>query len=136
MIDKNDLVERSRHIVADYQDGASVFELEKTYGVTSRWIYTILRNEGIQLKRRARRPLSPIHYHIAVIVREAAFDLALTNAEMANKLGWSFQKMSSVTQGTSELTILDLQILSTFLKRDYNELMTPKRRAYEPNGNR
>lgn len=129
MTEKAEQDARAQQILADYQDGASVTEVATMNGVSTRWVYVVLKEHGVSREpRRRRRPLSPIHYHIAVLLREDAFDMGLDRASMANKLGWSYQKMASVMQGTSELSILDLQALSTFLKRDYNELMTPKRR--------
>lgn len=131
MTNKFEAAERSLQLVADYQEGASVAELAKTYGVSDRWVYVILKEAGIKTTRRRRRPLSPLHYHIAVILREDIFDMGVTNAVAANRMGWTYQKLSSALQGTAELTILDLQTLSTFLKREYNDLMTTKRRKLE-----
>ena len=55
--------------------------------------------------------------------------MGLTSAAAANRVGWSYQKMAAVMNGVAPLDVLDLQTLATFLKRSYDELMTPKKRA-------
>lgn len=129
MLNSPELQERSKNIVSDYQDGASVAELERIYGVTARWIYMILKAENVTVKRRAKRAVSPLHKQIGARLRDSAFDAGQTNVQVSNALEWTFQKTSSVMQGTYNLSILDLQNLAAYLRVDYNELMTVKRKV-------
>lgn len=130
MVEKVNATYKAEQIIADYQDGSSVAELGGMYGMSTRWIYRILKDHNVPLRPKSRRrPISPVHYNIALVLREDLFTMGLTSAAAANRVGWSYQKMAAVMNGVAPLDVLDLQTLATFLKRSYDELMTPKKRA-------
>jgi hypothetical protein len=120
-----ELKNRAKQLLADYQDGASVADLARMYGISGRWVYELLRLEGVSPdRRRQKTPISPLHKAIGSRLIEHMYQQGLDKRHVANNLEWTFQKLSRVMQGVFDLTILDLQELAALLRVDYTTLMT------------
>ena len=82
------LANRDKNIVNDYLEGASVAELEHSYGICTRMIYLILKNANVEVNaRRVRRPLSPLHQHVGRLLVEGAFDMGHDRRRVVDQLG-------------------------------------------------
>ena len=69
------------------------------------------------------QPISKLHQRLGRKVYDYRFDGQLTKKYVADKLGWSVSKLTNVEKGYVDLTLLDIQDLTTFMKRTPGEFI-------------
>jgi len=118
---------RDEYIVEDYQSGKDVPELAREHGLTTRRVQQILQSHNITLRQRRsireKRPLSPKHELIGQRLTDYMFDQDLQPNDVANELGWSFQKVSLIQQGIAEIELLDLLDLCAYVGGDLEKVL-------------
>lgn len=114
--------ERDEFIVNDYTAGRDVSELAREHGVSPRRVQQILSSHSVPLRqRRASRDKSPIsrkHELIGQRLTNHMYDADLQPNDVANDLGWSFQKVWMIQQGIAEIELLDLLDLCAYVGDD------------------
>lgn len=115
--------ERNSDIIHDYTSGRTALELSRTYGLSEPRIRQIV--SGVKKTKRLgdKRPISDAHRRLGMAVYDFRFDNQMTRRSVAARLGWSVAKLFNMEQGFIDPTLLDLQDLASFMKRNLGELL-------------
>lgn len=115
--------ERDQEIIERYTEGATALVLSRAFGLSEPRIRQIVA--GVKKEKRSRQScaISEAHRRLGRKVYDFRFDNQLTRASVAAKLGWSTSKLRSVEDGLVDPTLMDLQDLAAFMKRNLGELI-------------
>ena len=72
---------------------------------------------------QTQQPISKLHQRLGRKVYDYRFDSQLTKKFVADKLGWSVSKLTLVERGQVDLTLLDIQDLTTLMKQTPGEFI-------------
>lgn len=92
-------------------------EICRENGLTPRQIFSIVKAQNVPLrerKRSQRRALSKVHQLIGQRLYDYYFTRGLDRRMAANLLGWSSLRLRNVELGLADLTLFELQDVSTF----------------------
>lgn len=123
------LNERDELIINDYQEGKTVPEIERSYSVSRRRVYQILKDNGVEAYRNQggvpKKPqiLSKLHQRIGLKVYNHYYDNELDRATAAGLLGWSVAKLRMTERGCRDLSLFDMLDLCEWMKIDLKELV-------------
>ena len=119
--------DRDQEIREKYAEGAATAaSLSRTYALSIPRIRQIVA--GVEKKKGGKpgsilQPISKLHQRLGRRVYDHRFDRQLTKQYVAGKLGWSVSKLTLVERGQADLTLLDLQDLTTFMKQTLGEFL-------------
>lgn len=115
--------ERDQEIIERYSQGTTALALSRTYGLSEARIRQIVA--GVKKTKRSRQAqaLSDTHRRLGRKVYDFRFDNQLARTYVAQKLGWSVMKLRNVEDGLIDATLLDLQDLASFMKRNLGDLL-------------
>lgn len=115
--------ERDQEIIERYTEGATALVLSRAFGLSEPRIRQIVAGVKKQKRSRQNSAISDAHRRLGRKVYDYRFDNQLTRSSVAAKLGWSTSKLRSVEDGLVDPTLMDLQDLATFMKRNLGELI-------------
>jgi len=114
--------ERNEEIVELYRYGSTATQLARTFGLSEIRIRQIV--EGVKKEKKVEeKPITQAHRRLGVMICDYRFDHHIDRTAMAKKLGWSVRKLARLDQGYFDPTMLDLQDLATYMKKDLGELI-------------
>ncbi len=117
--------ERDEQIAQDYMDGRTVPSLSEEYGLSQTRIWQILDRKGASgstERKRVRRvpsetkPLTKVHEILGRRLSEFKMDLRIDARELARRLNWSKNKLTSMERGCKDPTLTELMEVSRLLK--------------------
>lgn len=115
--------ERDQEIIERYTEGTTALALSRAYGLSEPRIRQIVAGVKKERRTREQRPISDAHRRLGRKVYDYRFDNQLSRRFVAEKLGWSVSKLFSMEGGLVDPTLMDLQDLATFMKRNLGELI-------------
>lgn len=115
--------ERNQEIIERYIEGATALSLSRAYGLSEPRIRQIVVGAKKEKRVRQSTAISEVHRRLGRVVYDYRFDNNLARGFVAEKLGWSQSKLYSVENGRVDPTLMDLQDLATFMKRNIGELL-------------
>lgn len=119
--------ERDQEIRERYAEGGvTAASLSRTYALSIPRIRQIVagmkKPKGGKLGQ-PQQPVSKLHQRLGRKVYDYRFDNQLTKKYVADKLGWSISKLTLVERGQVDLTLLDIQDLTTLMKQTPGEFI-------------
>jgi len=116
--------ERNQQIMESYAKGSTANELSRVFGLSIPRIRQIVAGvERDNPQPQNRKPISETHRKFGLRVYDFRYDAELSRRYMAEKLGWSVGKLANIEQGLVDPTLLDLQDLATFMRKNMGELL-------------
>ena len=107
-----------------YAKGSTANELSRVFGLSIPRIRQIVAGvERDNPQPQNRKPISETHRKFGLRVYDFRYDAELSRRYMAEKLGWSVGKLANIEQGFVDPTLLDLQDLATFMRKNMEELL-------------
>lgn len=125
-------VDRDQEIVERYTEGATALSLSRAFGLSEPRIRQIV--VGVKKEKRSRQStaISEVHKRFGRKIYDFRFDNQLTRKFVAAKLGWSVSKLYSVEEGRVDPTLMDMQDLATFMKRNLGDLINDALSRHKP----
>ena len=117
--------ERDEQISQDYMDGRTVPSLSEEYGLSQTRIWQILDQKGVSGSAARKRvpkvpseikPLTKVHEILGRRLSESMMDLRIDAKELARRLNWSKNKLTSMERGCKDPTLTELMEVSRLLK--------------------
>lgn len=114
--------DRNEEIIDLYRNGSTAIMLARSFGLSHQRIRQIV--EGVKKEKKIEeKPITQAHRRLGVMICDYRFDHHVDRTVMAKKLGWSVRKLARLDQGYLDPTMLDLQDLATYMKKDLGELI-------------
>ncbi len=117
--------ERDEQISQDYMDGRTVPSLSEEYGLSQTRIWQILDQKGVSGSTERKRvpkvpseikPITKVHEILGRRLSEFKMDLRIDAKELARRLNWSKNKLTSMERGCKDPTLTELMEVSRLLK--------------------
>ncbi len=117
--------ERDEQIAQDYMDGRTVPSLSEEYGLSQTRIWQILDQKGVSGSTERKRvpkvpseikPITKVHEILGRRLSEFKMDLRIDAKELARRLNWSKNKLTSMERGCKDPTLTELMEVSRLLK--------------------
>lgn len=119
---KHKMSDRNQEIIDLYRQGSTATALARTFGLSEPRIRQIV--SGVKKEKLLElQPISRAHKRLGVIICDHRFDQKVERKNMAQKLGWSIAKLRHIEQGLRDPTLMDLQDLASYMKKDLGALV-------------
>lgn len=121
----DEISERNQQIAQQYLEGRSAPSIARDHGLSLSSVRVILREQGVTSSKRTPRPdvveaeKKPISMKHKKIGERLIYYRSMTKgqgrAEASRKLGWSTQKIAMTEAGKHDLTLTDLEDLTSYM---------------------
>lgn len=118
-------------MAARYLGGYTAYQIARELSLSISCVRKVLRDQGVNAKQRQQqgrrqieaRPISNMHRKLGdQFYFHYKMERKMERKAVAAKLGWTPQKCASVERGVYDLTLTDLQDLSSFMKISIQEV--------------